>query len=367
GGAAGLMTAASASRAGKQVLLLEKNSKLGVKILMSGGTRCNITHHCSPQQIVEAYGKPGRFLHSALSMLSPADVVAQIENAGVATKVEPGGKIFPQSDRAIDVRDALVRLASDIDFGGTATLLTKQACVEVEKVDEWFKVHTSENLFEGRSIVITTGGKSYPGCGTTGDGYSWAKQFGHEIVRPVAALTPITNRNHWTNELKGLTFDDVAVTVKELHPQSTKKHDHRRGGFLFTHFGFSGPAALDASRVVSQHQQPYKLTLECDFVADTHEERLRSKLQTALRTNSRQNLNNAISSWFPKRFIEAMLNNLQIPGSIKTSEVSKKHIQLITRFLKSSQFEIEGVYGFDKAEVTAGGVSLDEVDSRTMQ
>ena len=317
GGAAGLMTAASASRENKRVLLLEKNTKLGVKILMSGGSRCNITHACSSQQIVEAFGRSGRFLHSPLAALPPTRVIELIESTGVATKVEPGGKIFPQSDRAIDVRDALVKLASDPDFDGQAEILTGQSCVSIEKSGESFQVQTDSDTFLGKSVVITTGGKSYPGCGTNGDGYAWASHFGHQIVSPVAALTPIINRGHWTNSLKGLTFEDVSVKVRPHSTNKKKSLDTRSGGFLFTHFGFSGPSVLDVSRVVSNHPHPHSLILECDFCGSENHDQLRQRITTTVRENSKQNLNNVISTMFPKRFSEAMLQHLGIEATTR--------------------------------------------------
>ena len=188
GGAAGLLAAASAIRASKNVLLLEKNSKLGVKILMSGGSRCNITHACDSRDIVSAFGPKGKFLHSALASLSPNEVVELIESAGVATKVEVGGKIFPVSDKSIDVRDALVELANDPMAAGRSKILKSTACLKISKLDAGFEVDTEQQTFHSKSVLITTGGKSYPGCGTTGDGYSWAKSLGHKIVQPLSLI-----------------------------------------------------------------------------------------------------------------------------------------------------------------------------------
>ena len=166
------MACTSAIRHGKNVLLLEKNNKLGVKILMSGGSRCNITHDCDSHSIAEAFGNQGRFLHSALASLPPDEVIQLIHSVGVATKVETGGKIFPVSDRAIDVRDALVDLATDSTASGTSTIRITTACEQITRSGELFEVTTTEEVYRAPAVLITTGGKSYPGCGTTGDGLS---------------------------------------------------------------------------------------------------------------------------------------------------------------------------------------------------
>jgi predicted Rossmann fold flavoprotein len=188
GGAAGLWAAGTAGARGKRVLVLEKNNKAGVKILMSGGTRCNITHNCDSRKIAEAFGKNGRVLLSVLSRLSPQDVVRQMELEGVATKIEETGKIFPASDRAIDVRDAVVRrLARE-----GASLVTGAAVQYVRPLpveNTGFEVAVQvqgqpQTILTCDSVVITTGGLSYSGCGTNGDGYPWARDMGHTITSP---------------------------------------------------------------------------------------------------------------------------------------------------------------------------------------
>ena len=370
GGAAGLMTAASAIRCGRKVLLLEKNNKLGVKILMSGGTRCNITHACDSNEIVKAFGKPGKFLHSSLAALPPDEVVALVESEGVATKVEPGGKVFPCSDRAIDVRDALVRLATDPKQPGSSKLLTGVACRDIVRDVDGFNVQAESDVFQASSVVITTGGMSYPGCGTTGDGYGWAQQMGHALIDPVAALTPIVNDQCWSRPLKGITFDNVALKVQP-DPDASQSNgfvlDRRSGGFLFTHFGYSGPSVLDISRVVSKHQSPNSLELVCDFAPDKSVERLFQDLLVPLQQRAKQTVLNVFSDQLPRRFVEAGLNELGLDTGRKAGEFGKNQINKFIGLVKGARFPIRNTYGFAKAEVTSGGVDLATVDSRTMQ
>src|SRR5690349_8407146 len=186
-GAAGLLAATRAAEAGRRTLLLEKNRKPGVKILMSGGTRCNLTHATDNRGIVEAYGPPGRFLHSALAALSVEDTIALFEAEGVATKVEETGKIFPVSNKAADVLAALVRR---LERSG-ATLAPEEPLLDLEADQTGFRLTTPRRVLRAGRVILTTGGQSYPGAGTTGDGYRWAARFGHTIVPPRPALTPL--------------------------------------------------------------------------------------------------------------------------------------------------------------------------------
>ena len=268
GGAAGLMAAASAAQLGKTTLLLEKNRKFGVKILMSGGTRCNITHNTDARGIVEAFGRNGKFLHSALSAMSPSDCVQLFNSLGVETKVESTGKVFPVSNKAIDVRDALVRYATE----SGASLHNECAVTDIQKQESGrFLIEIPDSFFLCHSVVVTTGGLSFPGCGTTGDGYPWAENFGHTIIKTVPALTPLLSNCQWANELKGVTIDPTCVEVWEPNEtpgtrKNRKPISSRTASLLFTHFGFSGPAAMDVSRAVASHEERKSLTLTCDFL-----------------------------------------------------------------------------------------------------
>ena len=265
-GAAGLMAAIHAAERGKRVLLLEKNRKPGVKILMSGGTRCNITHACDNRGIVDAFGPNGKFLHSALACLSVQQTIQFFEGLGVATKVEDTGKVFPVSNKALDVLNALLnRLRAS-----GAVLALEEPVVELRRLEAGgFDVVTSKRLLPVPKVILTTGGQSYPGCGTRGDGYAFVRKFGHSIVPPKPALVPVTVRADWIADLRGVTLNDVIVRVFEAENQDRPnrvKLAERRGGFLFAHFGLTGPAPLDVSSAISRHANPALLELELDFL-----------------------------------------------------------------------------------------------------
>jgi predicted Rossmann fold flavoprotein len=358
-GAAGLMAAIHAAERGRRTLLLERNRKPGVKILMSGGTRCNITHDCDNRGIVAAYGPPGKFLHSALAALSVQQTVAFFEAEGVATKVEDTGKVFPASNKAIDVLDALVRRLRR----SAAAVALEEPVTDIRKVGDHFEIVTPQRLLTCPRVIVTSGGQSYPGSGTRGDGYNWAARFGHTIVPPKPALVPLTVRADWVGELRGVTLADVAVKVlKGDKPLAT-----RRGGFLFAHFGLSGPAPLDVSKAVSRHPDPQSLNLELDFLPARPEPDFDEFLRTESLASGKKQLAVVLGELLPRRLCDTLLTLCGQPADRKAAGLSKADRQRLVQAVKRHRLPIRGTLGFEKAEVTSGGVSLDEVDSRTME
>lgn len=360
-GAAGLMAAIHAAERGRRVLLLEKGKKPGVKVLMSGGTRCNITHDCDARGIVEAFGPNGKFLHSALAHLGPRETVQFFNSEGVATKIEETGKIFPVSDRALDVLDALLkRLARS-----GATLALNEPVKDIEKGTEGgFRVYTPSRTLACEHVLITTGGKSYPGCGTTGDGYALARKFGHTIVGTRPALVPLTVQPEWVGELRGITLPDVSLRVL---PPDGKPLAQRRGSMLFAHFGLSGPAPLDVSRAVSGHPEPRALTLEADFLPNEPEAAFDEFLRTESLSSGKKQLAVVLSEKLPRRLADQLLVLCEMPADRKAAALSKADRAKLVASVKRLRLPLKGTLGFEKAEVTAGGVSLGEIDSRTMQ
>jgi predicted Rossmann fold flavoprotein len=358
-GAAGLVAAFRAAERGRRTLLLEKNKKPGVKILMSGGTRCNITHATDNRGIVEAYGTPGRFLHSALAALSVEDTVAMFETEGVATKVEETGKVFPVSNKAMDVLAALLRR---LQRSG-AMLALGEPVLELERGDGGFAVTTSLRKIETACFILTSGGQSYPGSGTTGDGYRWARQLGHTIVPPRPALVPLTVAPHWVAELRGITLPDVAVLV--LDGESCRAS--RRGSLLFAHFGLSGPVILDVSRVVSGHAAPERLIVELDLLPALREEQVSDWLRDEAVTSGKKQLAGILAARLPRRLCDSVVSLAGLPADRLAVGLRKEERACLVKQLKRLPIPLLGTLGFKKAEVTAGGIALDEVDSRTMQ
>jgi len=359
-GAAGLMAATHAAERGRRVLLLEKGKKPGVKILMSGGTRCNITHDCDARGIVAAFGPNGKFLHSPLAALGPRETVAFFNDEGVATKVEDTGKVFPVSDRALDVLDALLRRL----HRSGATLATVEPVTDLRPLpDGGFRVTTAQRNLTAERVLITTGGKSYPGCGTTGDGYGFATTFGHTIVPTRPALVPLTVQAAWVGELRGITMPDVNLKVTD----AGKPLSARRGSMLFAHFGLTGPAPLDVSRAVSGHRTPASLTLEMDLLPDEPEPAFDDFLRAESLASGKKHLAVVMADKLPRRVCDQLLALAGHAPDRRAAALSKPDRQKLVAAVKRLSVPLRGTLGFEKAEVTAGGVSLDEVDSRTMQ
>jgi predicted flavoprotein YhiN len=409
-------------------LLLEKNRKPGVKILMSGGTRCNLTHATDARGIIEAFGRPGRFLHSALARLSPQDLLDIFHREGLRTKVEPTGKIFPASDRALDVLNALL---ARLKRSG-AVLACEEPLLEVGGPDSsGFRLVTPRRTIRAASLLLTTGGCSFPRCGTTGDGYAWAAAWGHAIVHPRPALVPLRTDAAWVTSLTGLTVHDVLVRILPAtdpggpdsstvaggpdssaigvpsgtgvlsrgHPDSraigAKKGGvlaECRGSFLFTHFGLSGPAVLNVSREVSGHPHPETLRVVCDFLPSVPEPELEDLLArqcaaagkrqlvsillscgagvppaTSAPANSAAETTAAPQPRIMRRLAEAMIVQAGLDPERRAAEIGKADRHRLLLAIKRLPIPISGSLGFQKAEVTAGGVSLEEVDSRSMQ
>ncbi|MEO0529169.1 MAG: NAD(P)/FAD-dependent oxidoreductase [Planctomycetota bacterium] len=364
-GAAGMLCAVRTAERGRRVLLLEKGPKAGVKILMSGGTRCNLTHNADPGDIADAYArlaggaegkKKARFLRPALSRLTPDALVALFEAEGLRTKIEATGKVFPESDRALDVQQAMLRM---LDRAGV-TLSINEAVERVERSATGYVVTTSKRSIAAAKIVVAVGGQSYPGCGTTGDGYAWAKSLGHRIVPPRPALVPLTSTERWSSELQGLTLSDVRVRI---NGSGAKPLTERRGSFLFTHFGLSGPAVMDASRVVTARPDAGRWQATCDFLPGVDEQELLGQLQTA----GGRTLLGLVAEWTPRRLAEALVSQADAPADGRLAELTKPQRRRIVDAVKRMPIPIAGSLGFKKAEVTAGGVELSEIDPRTME
>jgi predicted Rossmann fold flavoprotein len=358
-GAAGLLAASQAAERGRRTLLLEKNRKPGVKILMSGGTRCNITHATDNRGIVEAFGPPGRFLHSALAALGVEETIALFESAGVPTKIEETGKVFPVSNKATDVLDALLRRL----HRSGATLALQEPVLDMARTAEGFTLTTPLRVLSARRVVLTTGGQSYPGSGTTGDGYNYAARFGHTIVPPLPALVPITVSAPWVADLRGITLPDVALRVLE----SQKSLASRRGSLLFAHFGVTGPAALDVSGVISKIPRPETLELELDVLPGLPEATVDEYLRTESISSGKKQLAVVLAEYLPRRLCDTLLTLAGQPVDRRAAALGRFDRARLVELLKHLRLAVTGTLGFGKAEVTTGGVALEEVDSRNMR
>jgi predicted Rossmann fold flavoprotein len=386
-GAAGLMAATRAAECGARVVLLEKNRRAGVKILISGGTRCNITNarglrrlesvggpidarfdrgECrGARAIQQAFGGNGAFLGAALRRLDVDATVRLFEEAGVATKVEANGKIFPASDRAVDVLGALLLR---LERSG-ASLRCLSAAVSVERIEDrmeespGFLVQLADAAVTARRVIVTVGGRSYPGCGTTGDGYEIARRLGHTIVEPRPALVPLRVTPEWVSDLRGITLPDVVASVHDVRSAPLQE---RREAVLFAHFGLTGPAILDVSGSVARSDASEGLTLSLDLLPDLPREELNRAIQVSSR-QGRPSLMALLPEALPRRLAECIVLAAGIPRDRMGPELSRDERHRLVAAIKRLSLPIHGTLGFEKAEVTSGGVALSEVDPRTLE
>ncbi len=376
-GAAGMMAAAEASLRGASVICLEKSGKTGVKILISGGTRCNITQATDAASICRVFGHARRFLQPSVGRLDPPAVAAMFENLGVPTKTESTGKIFPVSNRAADVRDALHRRM--IDAG--VELRLRFNVTDIVPVGGRWRVDgmigggkneaggPSPESLEADAVIVTSGGRSWPACGTVGDGYRWATRLGHTIVRPRPALVPLVGGTAATRELSGVAVAGVIATAFPAdfsgdfsEGKSPGKRKPlalpRRGDLLLTHFGISGPAAMDVSGAITAAASPTDVQLRLDLIPDVSEPQLRERLN---RRRGGGTVGGVVGGLLPARLAAALL-----PVDQPLAELSRFGADEVVQSLKAWHFPVTGTRGFEKAEVTAGGIDLAEVDRQTM-
>jgi predicted Rossmann fold flavoprotein len=380
-GAAGLCAAIRAAERGRSVVLVEKNRRPGVKILMSGGTRCNITNARGlrrlevvsgpvdpgydrnqargARSIMEAFGVNGAFLGPALRALSVEETVRLFEAEGVVTKVEGNGKVFPESDRAVDVLEALLRR-----LGRTEAVLRNHcAAMSLERATEGFRITTSDGDIHAHRVILTTGGLSFPGCGTTGDGLRLAQAMGHTIVPTRPALVPLRVSPPWVAELRGITLPDVVASVVSASGEVLQS---RREAVLFAHFGLTGPAMLDISRAVARSERPETLRLRLDLIPDVKGEAVDREIQQRCRSG-RPQVVSVLPGALPRRLGDAVVAEAGIPADRKGPDLSRDERRRLVGVLKGLELPIAGTLGYEKAEVTSGGVALSEVDPQTME
>ncbi len=360
-GAAGLLAAAVAAERGRKTVLLEKNAKTGVKILASGGTRCNVTNTASARELVEIFGPGagGRFLRAAFQAFDSEAVVRLLAEEGVETKVEDHGRVFPVSDRATDVALALERRAR---ARGAEIRLASPSAEVGRLAAGGFAVKTPQGEIRARSVVVATGGVSYPRTGTTGDGYAIARAIGHAIVEPKPALVPFRASEPWIAALRGVAAEDPVLS---LVARDDVVYRERRA-VLFTHFGLSGPGILNASRFAVRARGQIRVDL--DLLPDCSEDELERVIREAAARSGSRSLRNSALVPLPERLFAAVLaERARVDPSRKLAGLTREERRRVASALKRLSIPIDGTLGFEKAEVTAGGVSVDEVKQSTME
>ncbi|MDP6539318.1 MAG: aminoacetone oxidase family FAD-binding enzyme [Planctomycetota bacterium] len=360
-GAAGTWAAARAARAGARVLLLEKTPRIGTKVLASGGTRCNLTTTLASEAAGRLFGREGgRFLRPAFRALSPAALRERFGSLGVETVEAPLEKVFPASQRARDVRDALeaeARAAGVLPRCGAAV-----AGIEsLGAAGGWRARLAGAGAVRCRRLVLCTGGASVPRSGTTGDAYPWLRELGLEVVEPRPALVPLRSGADWVRELAGVALQEVEARLVAPTGETVR----RRRPVVFTHEGLSGPAALDLSRHVTADGGAREILL--DLGVGTGREELRRRLIEGAASPGAGSVARALGLDVPRRVLDAACRQAGLVDSRSAvSELPRARRHDLVEALKGLAVPVEGSLGFDRAEVTAGGLALAAVDPATM-
>lgn len=361
GGPAGMMAAIRAAELGKKVVLLEKNDTLGKKLLITGKGRCNITNSCDPEGFVRKFGESGQFLRNAFYAFSSEDLVDLFAKAGIEMKTERQGRVFPATDRSTSVVEALKKL---LDSKGV-TILYGSAAGSIKKADGGFLIITTgkENIVSGK-IVIATGGASYKATGSTGDGFKIALELGHDIKPLRAELVPLVTEEEWVKDLQGLGLENIKI----IFICGKKKIESPVGELMFTHFGVSGPLVLDLSgEVTALLENGKEVALRIDLKPGLREEQLESKLIHKFTSKGHSMMKNIMKDILPNRLIPVFLKIAGIPEARMSNQVTRDERKVIIRLLKGLPLKIKRSLAIEEAMVTGGGVSIKDIDPRTME
>lgn len=362
-GPAGMMAAGVASQAGAQVELLEKGARVGRKLAITGKGRCNITSAVPAEELVHGFPGNGKFLYSAFATFSNHDLMTFLSRRGLETKTERGMRVFPVSDDAHEVVDLFASFAREQGVKIYTSTEVKGLAVEAGVVQG---VYTQEGLLKADAVIIATGGLSYPGTGSTGDGYQWAGELGHTIITPQPGLVPLTTAEEWVKELRGLSLKNVSASS---YRADGSKINEEFGEMLFTHFGVSGPIILTMSRDVRYYlnQEKTAAKLEIDLKPALDEEKLDLRLQRDLSKHSRKMFKNALHDLLPHKLIPTIINLSGIEAEKACHQITREERMQLVYLLKHLSLTINGTRPIAEAIVTAGGVDTREINPGSMQ
>ncbi|MGD9807893.1 MAG: NAD(P)/FAD-dependent oxidoreductase [Deferribacterales bacterium] len=359
GGPAGLMAAGTASENGAKVLLIEKMGSVGRKLLISGKGRCNITNTITnTKEFVTHFGKTGKFLYQAFNAFSSADTINFFNKRGMVTKVDKGFKVFPMSDLAEEVLSILTRYL-------------KEHKVEIRQGVIIHKINTTDDRITSistatgdilcKSVILATGGKSYPKTGSAGDGYNYAKKLGHNIIEPKPALVPVIVKESWVKILQGMSPRGARFSIYH----GGKKIADDLNDAVFTDNGLSGPAIYNLTRVIDITQAGLQLSI--DFRPDIEHHLLDKEIAEYINENSRKKLKNMLDKYFQPKLLALAIEQTGINPEMRSCDLKKEDRKKLINILKNLRLNIEKFAGFERAVVTAGGIDLKEIDGKTMK
>ncbi len=356
GGPAGMMACGRLKNRADKVLLFEGNDFLGKKLRITGKGRCNITNIADVEEIMSNIPTNSRFLYSALYSFTNEDVIALINSLGVPTKVERGGRVFPESDSARDVAEALKKYA----LGGNVEWIKQRVKSLIINNGKIAGVKTDKGEFAADSVIIATGGKSYPLTGSTGDGYRMARSAGHTIIEPRGSLVPIVTKEKWVSEVMGLSLKNTGLTMYS----GGKKIYSDFGEMLFTHFGISGPMALSASSHMKNRKD---ITISLDLKPALDIDRLDKRICRDFEKFSRKHLQNSLDELLPKALISVIINLSGLEPHKEVSSITKAERRTLAETIKKIPLTAVGTRPVEEAIVTSGGIKVSEINPSTME
>ncbi len=358
GGPAGIFAASTAAMQGASVLLIEKNPYLGKKMGITGKGRCNITNACDIRDFIANIPVNGKFMHSAFYAFSNDDMINLLSRYGVETKIERGNRVFPVSDKAKTVIDALKSYAKD-----SGVRAVQDNVLSVKKTDNGFILDLErKGKLKADKIVIATGGASYVSTGSTGDGYKFAKELGHTIITPTPSLVPLTTSGNIAKSLMGLSLKNISIKITDTNG---KKLYEDFGEMLFTHFGVSGPVILSASSHLRDFSKKYILSIDLKPALD--EETLDKRILRDFSAELNKDFINSLDELLPKKMIPVIIKLSGIPERKKVRDITKAERTKLVNLIKNFTLEINGTRPINEAIITSGGVCVKEINPKTME
>jgi len=354
------MAAIFAAEAGAQTTVIETNTSPGRKLLLTGAGRCNLTHQAAPRELVRAFGAKGRFLSYALYQFTPQDVRNFFAGLGLRTKLEKDGCVFSATDRASDVRDTLVdrarKLGVTFMYGRRVDGITREAGA--------FVVLTSTERIDAEKLIVATGGLSWPKTGCTGDGYRFARQFGHTIVEPRASLVPLVTRETWPGQLAGTAVENVKISAR-----LNDKKVSASGAMIFTDVGIGGPAVLDMSRYLTDYLPAggAPVAIMLDLAPHVEQARLETQITEHIGANPKKKVPNVLAEFVPKRLSSVLCRQAGCDDELEAGRLRKDVRKELIRMIKALPLSIVRTKLIAEATVTRGGVSVTEVEPKTME
>jgi predicted flavoprotein YhiN len=387
GGPAGMMAAIQASKKGLKVLILEKNSRLGEKLLITGGGRCNVTNEeYDNKKLLAKYKEAESFLYSPFSQFAVRDTLEFFNSRGMLTKTEALQRVFPQSNSAESVWYTLVeelkksKVEIMYDSAVKGFLTESDHSVDVQRLrkesnhlpgvellgrkkDEIIGVKLNETkVIYAKSFILATGGKSRPETGSTGDGFHWLKDLGHTVIEPTASLVPVAIKDTWVKQLQGISIEEVKITTYQFD----KKVKSSKGKILFTHFGITGPTILNMSKGIGELLEYGDVFIVLDLLPQYDHGALNKKLQEIFAREHNKKIKNSLDELFIGSIVDTVLEKAEIDADKKCNSITKEERMKLIETAKNMKMEAEALLGTDKAIITSGGVELKEVDTKTM-